>query len=68
MGEARQLLKRTGFYPIAGGYHTFFWDRLAGSVGLGKWRRQAGAVLSTVMPLQVVSSTLFFIGQKLEIM
>jgi SAM-dependent methyltransferase len=64
IGEARQLLKRVGFYPLAGRYHTFFWERLAANVGLGRWQRGLSRFLTCLLPLQVVSSTLCFVARK----
>lgn len=57
LSEIRQLLKRAGFYPIASGYHTFFWDRLVESLGLSRWPL-IGRLLRQVVPVQVFGSTL----------
>lgn len=64
MSEAKQLLKRSGFYPIASRYHTFFWERVVSAVGLGRWRRGLSAVAGTLLPVQVFSSTLGFLARK----
>ncbi|SRR5579883_3240744 len=63
LGEARQLLKRSGLYPIRAGYHTFFWDNLlGGTTNAGnRWLRDG---LPRLVPLQWFCSTLCFMARK----
>jgi SAM-dependent methyltransferase len=68
MTEARQLLKRSGFYPISEGYHTYFWERKLASVGLSRWERGLTRLLKCAVPIQVFSSTLCFIARKMNVM
>lgn len=68
MSEAKQLLKRSGFYPIVSGYHTFFWERLASNLGLRSWQRGLAKAMSRILPVEVFSSTLYFIAQKVRVM
>jgi SAM-dependent methyltransferase len=68
LGEAKQLLKRSGFYPVAADYHTYIWERLLRAVGLGRWERGLSAVLSRLLPIQVFGSTLCLIARKVLVM
>jgi len=68
LGEAKQLLKRCGFYPVAAGYHTFFWERLLTAVGLRRWERGLAKVLSRLLPVQTFCSTLCFVARKVNVM
>lgn len=65
MGEAKQLLKRAGFYPIAAGYHTFFWKRRMERVGLGRVRWLPG-LLARICPMHIFSSTLCFVARRVN--
>jgi SAM-dependent methyltransferase len=67
MGEAKQLLKRCGFYPFAARYHTFFWERLLASTGLPGDGR-AARLASTLLPVQIFSSTLCSMARKVIMM
>ncbi|HKB41229.1 MAG TPA: methyltransferase domain-containing protein [Gemmataceae bacterium] len=68
MSEAKQLLKRCGFYPVAARYHTFFWERLLALAGLRRWERGLSRLLARVMPVQVFASTLCFVARKVTMM
>jgi hypothetical protein len=68
MGEAEQLLKRSGFYPVAAGYHTFLWERLLSAVGLQRWERGLARFLSRLLPLHLLVSTLYFVARKVKVM
>ena len=65
LGEAKQLLKRCGFYPVLAGYHTFFWKRLVRAAGLRRWERPLSALLERLLPVQVISSTLRVVARKM---
>lgn len=64
LGEAQQLLKRCGFYPVVAGYHTFFWERLLAAAGLRRWERTLSTLLTRLLPVHVVSSTLRVVARK----
>jgi SAM-dependent methyltransferase len=66
--EAKQLLKRRGFYPIVAGYHTFFWERKLAAVGLSRWERRLSKLLTRLLPLHLFGSTLYFVAQKVTVM
>jgi SAM-dependent methyltransferase len=66
--EAKQLLKRCGFYPIAAGYHTFFWERMLATTGLRRWERGLSKLLARLLPIHVFSSTLYFVARKMSVM
>src|SRR5262249_7906778 len=68
MSEIRQLLKRVGFYPIAADYHTFFWPRLVERAGLAGLEPTASKLLARLAPVQILSSTLRIIAQKVQMM
>jgi SAM-dependent methyltransferase len=68
MAEAAQLLKRSGFYPVFRGYHSFFWERRLGALGLRRWERGLTAALKTAAPLHVFGSTLCFVARKITVM
>jgi SAM-dependent methyltransferase len=65
-GELSQLLKRSGFYPLELRYHTFFWERLAASMGLQRWQQGAGRVVRRCLPLHVFSSTMCCVARKVN--
>jgi SAM-dependent methyltransferase len=67
-GEATQLLKRCGFYPISVRYHTFFWERWLARVGTGRWEPGLARFLARLLPIHVFSSTLCLVGQKTTVM
>lgn len=67
MSESKQLLKRGGFYPTASGYHTFFWNRLLSTFGLGH-SEILPKILSRLFPIQIASATLYFIARKVNVM
>jgi len=66
--EAVQLLKRSGFYPVAAGSHSFFWERLLGAMGLRRWERELTSALKRLLPLHVFGSTLCFVARKVTVM
>lgn len=68
LGETRQLLKRSGFYPIVSGYHTFFWQRALTRLGFGGGTRTLAGILAAICPLTLFSSTLCFIAQRVRSM
>ena len=68
MGEAKQLLKRCGFYPLAARYHTFFRERLLAALGLRRWERGLSELLARLLPVQVFSSTLCIVAEKVTMM
>ena len=63
MGETKQLLKRCGFYPVAAGYQTFFWERLFAAMGMSRWESGLSR-LARLVPVHVFSSTLCFVAHK----
>ena len=67
-GEATQLLKRSGFYPVAARYHTFFWEQLLVAVGLRRWEQGLSSLLARALPAQVFASTLCFVARKVTMM
>jgi SAM-dependent methyltransferase len=67
-GEAKQLLKRCGFYPIAARYHTFFWERRLARFRMGRWEPELAGLLAQLFPIHVLSSTLCLVGQKMTAM
>jgi SAM-dependent methyltransferase len=68
LGEAKQLLKRCGLYPVAAGYQTFFWQRLLAAVGLRRWEDGLSGVLTRLLPVHVFSSTLCLVARKVSMM
>ena len=68
LGEAKQLLKRSGFYPVAARRHTFFWERLVTAAGLGRWERGLSRLLARLLPAQMFGSTLCLVGRKVTVM
>lgn len=66
LGETRQLLKRSGFYPLVSGYHTFFWQRALNRIGFGSGT--LAGILATLCPLTVLSSTLCFMARRVTSM
>ncbi len=64
MGETKRLLKRCGFYPVAAGYQTFFWERLLAAMGMSRWERGLSK-LARLVPIHVFSSALCFVAQKM---
>ena len=67
-GETKQLLKRSGFYPISVRYHTFFWERRLARFGMGRWEPELARLLAQLLPIHVFSSTLCLVGQKMTAM
>jgi SAM-dependent methyltransferase len=68
ISEAKQLLKRCGFYPIAGGYHTFIWDRMLAAARVQRWKRRLSWISACLLPMNVFSSTLCFVARKVRMM
>jgi SAM-dependent methyltransferase len=66
--DAAQLLKRSGFYPVDAGYHSFFWERLLSATGLGRWERSLTAAFKRLLPIHVFGSTLCFVARKVTVM
>jgi SAM-dependent methyltransferase len=66
--ETKRLLKHCGFNPIAAGYQTFFWQRLAGALGLGRWQDGLARMLARLLPVHLFSSTLCLVAQKMWMM
>ena len=67
--ETQMLLKHAGFYPIEAGYHTFFWQRLLGGIGLrGRANRIGSRLLAAALPGHWFSSTLRFVAKKVSCM
>jgi hypothetical protein len=67
-GDAKQLLKRCGFYPISVRYHTFFWERWLARLGMGCWEPELAPLLGRLLPIHVFSSTLCLVAQKMAAM
>jgi SAM-dependent methyltransferase len=67
-GEAKQLLKRCGFYPISSRYQTFFWERILANTGIQRWEHSLAKFIAQVIPIHVFSSTLCFVAQKVAAM
>ncbi len=67
-GEAKQLLKRCGFYPISARYQTFLWERLLAAGGMRCWERGLARFIEQVFPVHVFSSTLCLVAQKVAVM
>ena len=61
--EARQLLKRAGFYPVAEGYHTFIWERILGRLGLAH-EEEAPRLLTRLTPPLAFCGTLYLVARK----
>lgn len=68
LGEARHLLRRTGFDPVAGGYQCAWGEKLARALGGGRWQRRLGAVLETLFLPRVLVSTLRLVARKVTVM
>jgi SAM-dependent methyltransferase len=68
MGETRQLLKRSGFFPIAGAPHTFFWQRALARVRVRRGNRFWANLLSRLVPIHRFCSTLCFVAVKVQSM
>jgi SAM-dependent methyltransferase len=67
-GEAKQLLKRCGLYPVAARYHTFFWERRLARLRMGRWESELAGLLGHLFPIHVFSSTLCLVAQKMTAM
>lgn len=63
LGETRQLLKRSGLYPIRAGYHTFFWENALGVTGT-RHNRWLVDGLPRLLPAHWFCSTLCFLARK----
>ena len=68
MGETRQLLKRSGFYPIAADYQTFFRARLLEAAGLRRWEGGLSKLLAALFPIHLFASTLCLVARKMNAM
>ncbi len=68
MAEARQLLKRSGFYPLVEEYHTYFWERRLEAVGLVRWEQSLSRFMKCMFPIHKFSSTFRFIARKVDAM
>ena len=62
--DTTQLLKRTGFYPIDGGYHSLFWERRLRLFGSGPRVASWCRALTKVLPFRMRCPTLRFIAEK----
>jgi SAM-dependent methyltransferase len=67
-GEAKLLLKRCGFYPLTVRYHTFVRERLLAALGVRRWERGLSELLARLVPVQVFSSTLCLVAEKVTMM
>ena len=69
-GEAAQLLKRSGFYPVTPVRHqSFGWEkRLERVISSAKLVGRLAGILRFLCPIHVVSSTLCCVAQKVECM
>jgi SAM-dependent methyltransferase len=67
LGETTRLLLRTGFLPTFRGDHTFVWENLATSLGLGDggW---LPSVLRHLVPIHKFCATLRFVAVKVTYM
>ena len=68
LGEAGQLLKRSGLYAVYGGHHSFTWDRAFG-VAEGRRRgRLLSRVLRRLVPVHLFCATLCLVARKVTVM
>jgi SAM-dependent methyltransferase len=66
--ETCRLLKHWGFYPICRRYHTFIRERFLGRLGLRRFDGPFTKLLYRLLPVNVFSSTLCFVAEKVKVM
>jgi SAM-dependent methyltransferase len=66
--ETIDLLKHTGFYPLAVDHHTFIWDRLADKAPVVRNAPVLRRLMKVMLPVHLFCSTLCFVAKKVDCM